>query len=276
MSAILLLWGFLVTAAGVLALGYGIPLHDSIIGQTLLIGGVIGLIGGPMLVGLSLAISRLTEIGTGFATLKAKPAAAAWAADVEPVAVKQQNEAPPPAAPVAFPAAAIVQLRPSMVVPSRIVTNGEDVPLSPNSGQQLAEPKTHLAPEPHARSGAADEAHNEPRLDFLFRSRAARSTRPESFNAAWQKRATPESPRQSGTDDVVRQQDAVPAVEETLVPPALVPAEVPRAATVLKSGVVDGMAYTLYADGSIEAQLAQGMVRFDSIAALRAHIEKNS
>src|SRR6266403_201328 len=32
--------------------------------------------------------------------------------------------------------------------------------------------------------------------------------------------------------------------------------------TVLKSGVVDGMAYSLYSDGSIEAQMPEGMMRF--------------
>ena len=47
-------------------------------------------------------------------------------------------------------------------------------------------------------------------------------------------------------------------------------------ATVLKSGVVDGMAYTLYTDGSIEAELAQGVVRFGSIEELRNHLEKSS
>jgi hypothetical protein len=45
---------------------------------------------------------------------------------------------------------------------------------------------------------------------------------------------------------------------------------------ILKSGIVDGMPYTLYADGSIEAKLPQGTVRFGSIAELRAHIESNS
>ena len=50
----------------------------------------------------------------------------------------------------------------------------------------------------------------------------------------------------------------------------------PRSAAILKSGVVDGMAYTLYADGSIEAKLPHGTVRFGSIAELRAHIESNS
>ncbi len=49
-----------------------------------------------------------------------------------------------------------------------------------------------------------------------------------------------------------------------------------RPPAILKSGVVDGMAYTLYADGSIEAQLPQGTVRFGSIAELRSHIENNS
>jgi hypothetical protein len=43
--------------------------------------------------------------------------------------------------------------------------------------------------------------------------------------------------------------------------------------SVLKSGVVEGMAYTLYSDGSIEAQLPQGTLRFGSISALRSHIE---
>jgi hypothetical protein len=45
---------------------------------------------------------------------------------------------------------------------------------------------------------------------------------------------------------------------------------------VLKSGVVDGMGYTLYVDGSIEAELPQGTLRFASINELRAHLEKNS
>ena len=44
--------------------------------------------------------------------------------------------------------------------------------------------------------------------------------------------------------------------------------------SVLRSGVVDGMAYTLYSDGSIEAQLPQGVLRFGSITELRHHLEQ--
>ena len=58
--------------------------------------------------------------------------------------------------------------------------------------------------------------------------------------------------------------------------PPEVPAQEERSVAILKSGVVDGMAYTLYADGSIEAQLPQGTVRFGSIAELRAHIENHA
>ncbi|MBY0383152.1 MAG: hypothetical protein K2W78_14685 [Xanthobacteraceae bacterium] len=44
--------------------------------------------------------------------------------------------------------------------------------------------------------------------------------------------------------------------------------------TVVKSGVVDTMAYSLYSDGSIEAQLPEGTVRFESIEELRAHLDR--
>ncbi len=47
-----------------------------------------------------------------------------------------------------------------------------------------------------------------------------------------------------------------------------------RTVAVLKSGVVDGMGYTLYVDGSIEAELPDGTLRFASINELRAHLEK--
>jgi hypothetical protein len=68
---------------------------------------------------------------------------------------------------------------------------------------------------------------------------------------------------------------APPRREPTIEPPSETAGRA-EAATVLKSGVVDGMAYTLYTDGSIEAELAQGVVRFGSIEELRNHLEKSS
>ena len=79
---------------------------------------------------------------------------------------------------------------------------------------------------------------------------------------------------------------AQPAAERTVVEPEQNDeplAEAPQTTTpiaepvsVLKSGVVDGMAYTLYSDGSIEAQLPQGTLRFGSITELRNHIEQSA
>jgi hypothetical protein len=51
-------------------------------------------------------------------------------------------------------------------------------------------------------------------------------------------------------------------------------AEEAHAVSILKSGVVDGMGYALYSDGSIEAALPSGTVRFASINELREHLEK--
>lgn len=59
------------------------------------------------------------------------------------------------------------------------------------------------------------------------------------------------------------------------VPPATTSHDATAAVSILKSGVVEGMAYTLYSDGSIEAQLPGGTVRFRSITELRNHIEQN-
>jgi hypothetical protein len=49
-----------------------------------------------------------------------------------------------------------------------------------------------------------------------------------------------------------------------------------RPVAILKSGMIDGMAYTLFADGSIEAVLPSGTLRFASVDALRLHLEKSA
>ncbi len=49
-----------------------------------------------------------------------------------------------------------------------------------------------------------------------------------------------------------------------------------RQPTVLKSGFIGGMAYTLYSDGSIEAELPDGVLRFGSLQELREHVAATS
>jgi hypothetical protein len=72
-----------------------------------------------------------------------------------------------------------------------------------------------------------------------------------------------------------------PRPAQTFEPAAPPPAPEPPPAeqppvTVLKSGIVDGMAYSLYSDGSIEAQMPEGLMRFASIDELRAHLDQRS
>ena len=82
---------------------------------------------------------------------------------------------------------------------------------------------------------------------------------PPTFEDAWPKS---ERARRAGRGPAP---DAAPAVRD----------DKPQV-TVLKSGVVDGMAYSLYSDGSIEAQMPEGMMRFASIDELRAHLDQRA
>ncbi len=72
-----------------------------------------------------------------------------------------------------------------------------------------------------------------------------------------------------------------PAADDEQQTPEPVRERFPRRAdassvTIVKSGVVDSMAYSLYSDGSIEAQMPEGMVRFASIDELRAHLDQRN
>ncbi len=99
---------------------------------------------------------------------------------------------------------------------------------------------------------------------------------PATFDDAWPKperarAADAPLPRRGRTPSTFT--EAVPAQPEPIASPAARSEDQPPV-TVLKSGVVDGMAYSLYSDGSIEAQMPEGMMRFASIDELRAHLDQ--
>ena len=181
----------------------------------------------------------------------------------------------------------------------------ENVPLSPNGGGSPLRPSARV---PADESGPfpAEEAPlpqtsetKGPRLDFLFRSKPSRSRSPEpGFDVLWPKRPGREGDAAPGEVDVKPTPVSVEAVlaeeaaadepplpfgflpalgsdSESMTSSAPAPTARPQPVTILKSGVVDGMPYTLYSDGSIEAQLHEGTVRFGSITELRAHIESS-
>jgi hypothetical protein len=164
-----------------------------------------------------------------------------------------------------------------------ILAHEEEVPLSPNGAAHVQTRPPHVeaaAPEPKVsrEDRGAVEALKASRLDFLFRSRPTRpASQRENFDAVWSADAHPakraESEPSPASEMGQVQADQVASVQDRRPEPA---GEPQGATAILKSGVVDGMAYTLYTDGSIEAKLPDGTVRFGSIAELRAHIERNS
>jgi len=166
-----------------------------------------------------------------------------------------------------------------------ILAHEEEVPLSPNGAAHVQTRPPHVeaaAPEPKVspEDRGAVEALKASRLDFLFRSRPTRpASQRENFDAVWSADARPakraESEPSPASEMGQIQADQAAPVQDRRPEPATL-AEPQGAAAILKSGVVDGMAYTLYTDGSIEAKLPDGTVRFGSIAELRAHIERNS
>ena len=71
MSVILLVVGIVVAAAGIAAIGFGIPINEFTLGTTLIIAGTTALTGGLVLIGLSVVIAELARVADG---LRARPA----------------------------------------------------------------------------------------------------------------------------------------------------------------------------------------------------------
>jgi hypothetical protein len=138
------------------------------------------------------------------------------------------------------------------------------------------------APAPPPAEPAEPEEPRSPISDDVFPFAGLRSEAP--FDAPWHSSPPPERQSQPSYFDAMWPAEIrpakAPAVEEAKpepkpsVPPPSEPPSKPVA--ILKSGVVDGMAYTLYVDGSIEAELPDGTLHFASINELRDHLARNS
>jgi hypothetical protein len=133
-------------------------------------------------------------------------------------------------------------------------------------GRMAAEPK--LAPEPMPRATPAAEpprAQNGGPFDVVWPEHPAAG--PSSDSEKHEPK--PEMPTPPPFISRLREE----RVPERRADSQAKSAE--RTPAILKSGVIDGMPYTLYADGSIEAELPQGTLRFASVDALRAHLERH-
>jgi hypothetical protein len=132
-----------------------------------------------------------------------------------------------------------------------------------------------------AESEIADSSPAAPPPPLPFKLEAAQ---PASFEDTWSQpdraRIPDAGPRRALGRGPLAAAERRPTAADRLMPPPseqeheAAPDEGSPQVTILKSGVVDGMAYSLYSDGSIEAQMPEGMMRFASIDELRAHLDQ--
>jgi hypothetical protein len=313
MSGILFAVGALTVVVGVALAGFGIPVKEFSFGNTLIQAGVTTVVGGLIVVGLGVVVAQLQRIAEAL-TAKS-PIRSTRPLDMfdnaragrVPFPPKPKSDLPPretfsdePHAdePMHAPVddAATHSFAPSLRNPEESqVTVEDDVSLSPQhplsrSAADLDERAANAASLDEDES-ELKEHREEPPLDAGWRPAArpaARQTNSTYFDAMWPSEPKEETPAPSRPADTAfkpfepkpfeprfdRARDIEPAAEPE---PEMQPADAePQTVAILKSGVVDGMGYTLYVDGSIEAELPQGTLRFASINELRAHLEKNS
>jgi hypothetical protein len=283
MYLLLLVFGGVLTAAGILLGASGVSIHDRTFDTTIVTPGVVAAVGGLLLIGLGLALRVLQRIEQAIAMRRTVPLEGAR--EPAPIPLPKPTLHPVTAPVVAasvgekhvenLPEAAPALAR---LESSRVAEEAElsvppvtepALPTSVDVAVAEAE-KTRTA----KRKNGALPARLAPRLDVNPRSPGA-SERPAgpSFEALWPKRPRPLQAAVAPAEEPETIFKPAAAAVQTLAPDA---EAAPEPVSVLKSGVVDGMAYTLYSDGSIEAQLPQGMLRFGSITELRNHIEQSA
>jgi hypothetical protein len=311
MSVLLFVVGAIMLIVGVGAIGFGIPINEFSFGNTLIVAGMTAAAGGLIVIALGAVVAQLRHLGEVLAAGAAARPAPASAAFEGPVAGRVPAgripfagssrpgtviPEPPPVAVTSGPKTTEDRLglsaEPILRNPEAPPLTTEDQPsLPPLHGTSTTRPAGEgFAPPPHGRNGsAAAEAPHGPAAEIAPEQSwqppqpsAEARPRATNFDAMWPPTrprpeptpaALPERPREPVRDTAqAAPAEPAPGATEAIARAA---ENAPRAAAILKSGVVDGMGYTLYVDGSIEAELPQGTLRFASINDLRSHLEKN-
>jgi hypothetical protein len=243
--------------------------------------GATGLVGGLILIGLGAAVAQLQRIAE---FLGARPLARAGQGPEPAVRVGSgAGRVPFPPKPKSEPR----DRGADMPVISRLQPKDKENEQELGAPPSLANPDMPLMADEEAeqlplspREAAAPSSREMPPKDqdILpdFGGEPPPPPRPSYFDKMWptEDRNPPAAPepapsRPESIPRVPEMDDVEPVAEEPRD-------EEINPVAVLKSGVVDGMGYTLYVDGSIEAELPDGTLRFASINELRAHLEKNS
>jgi len=237
MSIVLLALGVIVTIAGGGMIAFGIADIPFGFGNAMISAGATGLVGGLIIVALA-NVARELRAARQPETRKPSRPAAASAAPGRDTPTEKASQAPAVAADL-----------------SQVLA---EPPAEPAPAEARAEPSPPAPPSPTPPPG---DPFAPARADPQRRA----AGRERNFDAVWAPepaKPAPAAARPAATSEPPRESESV----------AIRPTREPQAVNVLKSGVIEGMAYTLYSDGSIEADLPQGMMRFPSIDALRRHL----
>jgi hypothetical protein len=279
MRLVLLIAGLGLVLAGLLTVGFGVQL-DLSFGNTLILAGAIAACTGMILLGIWTVVRELKNI----ARLLGASAAVDSHATLQPAAENASNVEPEPAAQSASPPPWHEEATSRDRVRGDVPSASEPVEAAPT-----LRPRRNLLFSSSSRKERerAQTRTTEPSAADLRSPGPASTAAPPpagssevpaaTFDDAWPRpegaRAADSPLRRSGRapSTFTEANAAAPAADRD--PPAA-PSEAEPPVTVLKSGVVDGMAYSLYSDGSIEAQMPEGMMRFASIDELRAHLDQ--
>jgi len=199
----------------------------------------------------------------------------AGAKEEDTAGATEAEKAPPLAPPPRPPAAPMPPPRPMAPMPPPAVTAARGTPLRPPPPKDLpgplgapVEPRQEQADRPAWRAPPPAEPPQE-----------REPSQPSRFDAMWPAdEAKPVKPAFGADSNAEAERPPRASVPPAEAGPELLPpgGEQLRAVAILKSGVVDGMGYTLYVDGSIEAELPQGTLRFASITELRGYLQNNA
>jgi hypothetical protein len=300
MYVFLLVLGVAITAAGIVLLAPGLPILGQGFDASIITPGAVAVVGGLILIGLGLAIRVLGRIERALAA-RQLPRTVRPTETLADTSTTQEQSTP---APIPFPTKPTTEPRQQTPAAAAAAAPSDDAVLERfrekfptlvrlDNASVVEETDVSLSPQPPVRvdeeageidnaaasgqaNGAAPATRTVRRLDVTPRP-SGRAERAKSFDAFLPTRQRPgrEAPQTATVQPVTPVLPAEPAPDvHPAVPAFQAPGPVP--VSVLKSGVVDGMAYTLYSDGSIEAALPQGTLRFGSITELRNHIEQAS
>jgi hypothetical protein len=269
--------------AGLLAIGFGVPVKEFSFGNTLILTGAMAVCSGMIMLALWMAVRELKNIGRRLGAGLPEPRGKITVPPVLPPGAPRNAVPGDGGMLFSRDEAAAAGAEPPPPPPWQDEAGSHDHPPEPEPAEAPPKAKRNLLFSSTSRKERerAQARTSEPLPPDLLSA----DIRPNPADAAPPAEQPGEPPPASFDDawpkpERGRQGDIPPQRRSARPPPAPEVNGAPArngdqpAVTVLKSGVVDGMAYSLYSDGSIEAQMPEGMMRFASIDELRAHLDQ--